>query len=155
MLHVTEPRLEALELLGLLFPLLGKAPVHGIQRTDGFDLVTGIREALLCEKGGVENGIKMIRALIPKGVDLAPYSDDDVKRVIEILNSKPRKSLGYAMPKEIMAKQLSKNKKIPSRGMHFGGEFRIHYVFLLYHKLISYFNNHCMIAAAHFERGKV
>jgi len=67
------------------------------------------------QKGGVENGIKMIRRFIPKSVDLAPYSDDDVRKVIEILNGKPRKSLGYAMPKEIMVEYLSKNKKIPSR----------------------------------------
>lgn len=66
------------------------------------------------EKGGVENGIKMIRRFIPKGVDLNRYSDDDVKWVIDILNGKPRKSLGYAMPKEIMVeKNLFKNKKIP------------------------------------------
>ena len=73
------------------------------------------------QKGGVENGIKMIRKFIPKGVDLAPYSDDAVKRVIEILNGKPRKSLGYATPKEIMVEQLFKNKKIPSREIALGG----------------------------------
>jgi IS30 family transposase len=67
------------------------------------------------QKGGVENGIKMIRRFIPKGVDLAPYSDDDVRYVIEILNGKPRKSLNYRTPHEIMVEQLFKNKKIPSR----------------------------------------
>lgn len=67
------------------------------------------------QKGGVENGIKMIRKFIPKGVDLAGYSDDDVRKVVEILNGKPRKSLGYAMPKEVMVEWLNKNKKIPSR----------------------------------------
>ncbi len=67
------------------------------------------------QKGGVENAIKMIRKFLPKGVDLAPYSDDDVKRVVAVLNGKPRKSLRYAMPKEIMVEYLSKNKKIPSR----------------------------------------
>lgn len=66
------------------------------------------------QKGGVENGIKMIRRFLPKGIDLAQYSDDDVKYIIDILNGKPRKSLGYAMPKEIMVeKNLFKNKKIP------------------------------------------
>lgn len=66
------------------------------------------------EKGGVENGIKMIRRFLPKGIDLAPYSDDDVKYIIDILNGKPRKSLGYATPYEIMVeKNLFKNKKIP------------------------------------------
>ena len=67
------------------------------------------------QKGGVENGIKMIRKFIPKGVDLAPYSDDYVRKVIEILNGKPRKSLNYATPQEIMVEYLSKNKKIPLR----------------------------------------
>ncbi len=67
------------------------------------------------EKGGVENGIKMIRRFIPKGVDLAPYSDDDVRDIIETLNGKPRKSLGYATPTEIMVEQyLFINKKSPS-----------------------------------------
>lgn len=66
------------------------------------------------QKGGVENGIKMIRRFLPKGIDLALYSDDDVKYIIDILNGKPRKSLGYATPKEIMVeKNLFKNKKIP------------------------------------------
>lgn len=66
------------------------------------------------QKGGVENGIKMIRRFLPKGIDLAPYSDNDVKYIIDILNGKPRKSLGYATPKEIMVeKNLFKNKKIP------------------------------------------
>ena len=68
------------------------------------------------EKGGVENANKMIRRFIPKGIDLALYSNDDVRRVIEILNGKPRKSLNYATPQEIMVEQLFKNnKKIPSR----------------------------------------
>ena len=68
------------------------------------------------QKGGVENGIKMIRRFVPKGIDLAWYSDNDVRDIIEILNGKPRKSLGYAMPKEIMVENnLFKNKKIPVR----------------------------------------
>ncbi|MEK9179913.1 MAG: IS30 family transposase [Patescibacteria group bacterium] len=67
------------------------------------------------QKGGVENGIKMIRRFIPKGVDLAQYSDDDVKTIIEILNGKPRKSLNYATPKEIMVERnLFTNKKSPA-----------------------------------------
>src|SRR3989344_5527903 len=90
-------------------------------RSENRDHETMLVSAFFCDpysswqKGGIENGIKMIRKFIPKGVDLAPYSDDDVKRVIEILNGKPRKSLNYATPQEIMVKQLFKNKKIPSR----------------------------------------
>ena len=66
------------------------------------------------QKGGIENANKMIRRFIPKGIDLNIYSDDYVRRVIEILNGKPRKSLNYATPYEIMVgKNLFKNKKIP------------------------------------------
>lgn len=66
------------------------------------------------QKGGIENGIKMIRRFIPKGVDLTGYSDDDVRRIIGLLNGKPRRSLGYAMPKEVMVENnLFKNKKSP------------------------------------------
>jgi IS30 family transposase len=67
------------------------------------------------QKGGVENGIKMIRAFIPKGVDLARYSDDDVRCIVALLNGKPRKSLNYATPEEVMVEYVFKNKKIPSR----------------------------------------
>ena len=38
------------------------------------------------QKGGVEHGNKMIRWFIPKGVDLNRYSNDDVRRIVQILN---------------------------------------------------------------------
>jgi transposase, IS30 family len=64
------------------------------------------------EKGGVEHGIKMFRRFIPKGVDVGKYSDDDVRKFVKILNGKPRKILGYAMPEEVMReKGLFKEKK--------------------------------------------
>ena len=62
------------------------------------------------QKGGVENAIKMIRRFIPKGSDINDYSDEDVILILDILNSKPRKSLGYKTPKEVMMKNnLFKN----------------------------------------------
>lgn len=54
------------------------------------------------QKGGVENAIKMIRRFIPKGCDLKEYTDGDFKRICRILNNKPRKSLGYRTPYEVM-----------------------------------------------------
>lgn len=66
------------------------------------------------QKGGVENAVKMMRRFMPRGVDLALYSDDDVRYITDILNGKPRRSLGYATPEEVMAEHnLFKNKKIP------------------------------------------
>jgi transposase, IS30 family len=65
------------------------------------------------EKGGVENVIGMIRRFIPKGSDLANYSDTYVKMVVDALNRKPRKSLGYKTPYEVMQQNhlFAKNKK--------------------------------------------
>lgn len=74
------------------------------------------------QKGGVENGIRMIRRFIPKGVDIDRYSDDDIRRVVNILNAKPRKSLGYQTPYEVMVEHnLFKNKKIPVGEIALGG----------------------------------
>ncbi len=65
------------------------------------------------QKGGVENANKMIRKFIPKKSDLADYSDEYVKIVINILNNKPRKSLNYKTAYEVMVEHnlLVKNKK--------------------------------------------
>lgn len=54
------------------------------------------------QKGGVENAIKMLRWFIPKGTDIAKYSDEYVSMIVNILNNKPRKSLGYKTPLEVM-----------------------------------------------------
>lgn len=54
------------------------------------------------QKGGVENAIRMIRRYIPKRSDIGMYSDAYVSMVVHRLNSKPRKSLGYLTPYEIM-----------------------------------------------------
>src|SRR3989338_1625703 len=69
------------------------------------------------QKGGVENANKMIRRFIPKKSDLADYSEEYVKMVIDILNNKPRKSLNYKTAYEVMVehKLFVKNKKIPLR----------------------------------------
>lgn len=65
------------------------------------------------QKGGVENSIKMIRRYIPKGSDVAEFSDEYVMMVIDLLNNKPRKSLGYQTPYEVMVEHnfLTENKK--------------------------------------------
>lgn len=54
------------------------------------------------QKGGVENSIKQIRRFIPKGTDISQYSDSYLNKVKEVLNNKPRKSLGYKTPMEVM-----------------------------------------------------
>lgn len=54
------------------------------------------------QKGGVEHAIKMLRRFIPKRADLNDYTNRDMLRFTRILNNKPRKSLGYKTPYEVM-----------------------------------------------------
>jgi IS30 family transposase len=67
------------------------------------------------QKPGVENAVKMIRRFIPKGSDIKNYSPQYVKMVENILNNKPRKSLDYQTPYEVMLENnlFVKNKKSP------------------------------------------
>lgn len=72
------------------------------------------------QKGGVENAIKMIRRFIPKGSDVNDYSDEYVSMIVDILNSKPRKSLGYKTPNEVMRKKnLFKNINLEKIALHY------------------------------------
>ena len=54
------------------------------------------------QKGRVENINRMIRRFIPKGCNINDYSNEYVKMVEDVLNNKPRRSLGYKTPLEIM-----------------------------------------------------
>jgi IS30 family transposase len=72
------------------------------------------------QKGGVENGNKMIRRFIPKGSNIDNYSHQYISHIIGILNKKPRKSLGYKTPIEMLEENniLVKNRlrKVAFRG---------------------------------------
>ncbi len=66
------------------------------------------------QKGSVEHVNGMIRKYIPKGADISNYSDEYIEMIEILLNNKPRKSLGYKTPKEIMIENnllLNLNKK--------------------------------------------
>jgi transposase, IS30 family len=47
------------------------------------------------QKGGVENANKMLRRYLPKGCDLGTFDQAFVDAVVDRLNKKPRKILGY------------------------------------------------------------
>jgi IS30 family transposase len=53
------------------------------------------------QKGGVENANKMIRRYIPKGSDISQFSVAYIQWVEDIINNKPRKSLGYRSALEV------------------------------------------------------
>lgn len=54
------------------------------------------------QKPHVENLIKTLRRFFKKGSDLDNYTDGEIKFAFALLNNKPRKTLGYKTPLEVM-----------------------------------------------------
>lgn len=55
------------------------------------------------QKGGVENANKMIRRYFPKGTDWGVVPQREIDRVVQLINKKPRKILGYRSSLEVAA----------------------------------------------------
>lgn len=53
------------------------------------------------ERGCNENFNGLVREFFPKGMEFATISEQEVKRVETLLNTRPRKRLDYATPKEV------------------------------------------------------
>lgn len=53
------------------------------------------------QKGGVENGNKMIRRYLPKKTNLSEVSQDFIDHIVSAINNKPRKILGYRTALEV------------------------------------------------------
>jgi IS30 family transposase len=53
------------------------------------------------EKGAVENANKMIRSFFPKKTDFSLISQEEVNRIVSIINNKPRKILDYRTSLEV------------------------------------------------------
>ena len=58
------------------------------------------------ERGTNENHNRMIRRFVPKGTDIADYTDVDIHKIKEWMNNYPRKILGYRTPKHVVAECL-------------------------------------------------
>lgn len=55
------------------------------------------------EKGQVEQSIALLRRwFVPKGTDLATLSEREYQKYLDILNKKPRRSLGWKSAQEVM-----------------------------------------------------
>lgn len=78
---------------------------NGLENRDHEDIGT---QTFFCDpysswqKPHVENGIRLVRRFIPKGSDISKVPETKIARVARILNHKPRKSLGYKTPYEVM-----------------------------------------------------
>lgn len=60
------------------------------------------------QRGSNENANGIIREILPKGVDLSPFTDKNLRDIEFILNNTPRKILGFATPHEVFS-QLKLN----------------------------------------------
>jgi transposase, IS30 family len=59
------------------------------------------------ERGLNENTNGLVRQYFPKKYDFAKFNDADLQRVEDLLNNRPRKTLGYRTPNEVFFKQRS------------------------------------------------
>lgn len=64
------------------------------------------------QKGGVEHANKMLRRYLPKGCDLGKFTQEQVDDFVTLLNSKPRRCLGYKS-----ALQLAEEKGLIRTGV--------------------------------------
>lgn len=59
------------------------------------------------QKGSNENSNGLLREFYPKGRSLQHVAEKTLKKNLELLNSRPRKVLGFKSPKELFEMELS------------------------------------------------
>ena len=59
------------------------------------------------ERGSNENCNGLLRRYFPKGTDFAEVSDEELHEIVDKLNDRPRKVLGYRTPREVHSEMTS------------------------------------------------
>ena len=58
------------------------------------------------ERGTVENSNGLVRQYFPKGASLVGVKQQDLNLIAHLLNTRPRKTLGYLTPDEVLSREL-------------------------------------------------
>lgn len=66
-----------------------------------------------CERAINENSNGLLRQYFPKKTDLRGLKKDDINPILEKINTRPRKTLGYATPKEVFFGQINSDNLEP------------------------------------------
>ncbi len=62
-----------------------------------------------CDRGLSEHNNRLIRRFLPTKTDFAHISDDTITHIQDLLNNRPRKSLGYLTPNEVINQCLERH----------------------------------------------
>lgn len=81
-----------------------------ISKTLGCDIYFA-RPYKSCDRGLNEHTNGLIRRYFPKGTDFGKVSEEKIQEIEDLLNNRPRKSLNYLTPNEVLSRELSKAYK--------------------------------------------
>ena len=85
----------------------GGEGANHVRLRDDYNLKTFFCDAYASwQKGGVENINGLIRQYVPKNADISLLTDQQIYVIQETLNNRPRKSLNYLSPNQLLALNL-------------------------------------------------